>query len=176
MLKTCKTERPVYAARTPSFSSTEMGHLVRNPIKHIPRKVGLFGYFSLSLASLKSYYLFKVPHITPSRQCPRLTISYLIPLINNPRTPRRTQCDICCLVTSGLNLAQLIMSAVRLPSSCSLFLAWTLRDVQQVAYICMPEWAYVFPTSVAFSMSGNCKQKRVYFLYVVHALGLPKVL
>lgn len=90
VLKACKTEHPVYVARTPSLSSTEMGHLVRNPIKYIPHKVGLFGYFSLSLASLKSYYLFKVPYITPSRQCQRLTTSYLIPLINYPRAQRHS--------------------------------------------------------------------------------------
>lgn len=68
VLKACKTERPV-SKRPPSLFSTEMGHLVRNPIKHIPHKVGLFGYFSLDMASLKSYYLFKVPHVTPFRQC-----------------------------------------------------------------------------------------------------------
>lgn len=90
VLKACKTEHPLSAERTPCLSSTEMGHLVRNPIKHIPHKVGLFGYFSLSLASLKSYYLFKVPHITPSRQCQCLTVSSLIALINYPRAPKHT--------------------------------------------------------------------------------------
>lgn len=67
-----------------------MGHLVRNPIKHIPHKVGLFGYFSLSLASLKGYYLFKVPHITLLRQCQCLTVSYVIVLINYPWAPKHT--------------------------------------------------------------------------------------
>lgn len=90
VLKACKTEHPLSAERTPCLSSTEMGHLVRNPIKHIPHKVGLFGYFSLSLASLKSYYLFKVPHITPSRRCQCLTVSSLIALINYPRAPKHT--------------------------------------------------------------------------------------
>lgn len=91
VLKACKPERPVSAERTPSLSSAEMGHLVKTPIKHIPHKVGLFGYFSLSLASLKSYYSFKVPRVTPPRQCQCLTVSYLMALISCPRAHKHTR-------------------------------------------------------------------------------------
>lgn len=90
VLKACKTESSVSAERTPILSSTKMGHLVKNPIKHIPHKVGLFGYFSFSLASLKGYYSFKVPHITPLSQCQCLTVSYLIAPIHYPRVPQHS--------------------------------------------------------------------------------------
>lgn len=111
-----------------------MGHLVRNLIKHIPHKVGLFGYFPLSLASLKGYYLFKVPHITPSRQCQCLIVSYLIVLINYPRTPARMAGVL--LLTSGQILLQLILSTVGLLSSCSFFTARAFTSsVQCAAFI-----------------------------------------